>query len=85
MVARALLTEPSVVLLDEPFRGLDDQGLHILLDLVSERSASGTTVLIVAPLIEAVLPLADALFRIQGGTIQVVPDGDGRPPIGQLP
>ncbi len=67
MVARALLTEPAVLLLDEPFRGLDEQGVNILIDLVRKRALAGTTVLIVAPLVEAVLSIADAAYRIDGG------------------
>ena len=69
MVARALLTEPAVLLLDEPFRGLDEQGVNILIDLVRKRALAGTTVLIVAPLVEAVLSIADAAYRIDGGRI----------------
>jgi ABC-type multidrug transport system ATPase subunit len=69
MVARALLTDPAVLLLDEPFRGLDEQGLKALLSLVARRKLEGTTTLIVAPLIEAVLPLADSIYRMEGGRI----------------
>ena len=70
MVARALLTDPTVVLLDEPFRGLDEEGLHTLLELVANRSRNGTTILIVAPLIEAVLSVADRTYQIEGGTLR---------------
>jgi ABC-type multidrug transport system ATPase subunit len=72
MVARALLTNPSTVLLDEPFRGLDEEGLQTLLDLVTSRARAGTTVLIVAPLIEAVLSVADATYRIDGGMVRPI-------------
>jgi ABC-type multidrug transport system ATPase subunit len=75
MVARALLTEPSVVLLDEPFRGLDEEGVQTLISLVTKRRQAGTTILIVAPLIAAVLPVADATYRIDAGTVRPVTAG----------
>jgi len=75
MVARALLTDPAVVLLDEPFRGLDDLGLQALIGLVAERARRGATVLIVAPLIDAVLPVADATYRIEAGTVEETASG----------
>jgi ABC-type multidrug transport system ATPase subunit len=74
MVARALLTDPAVLLLDEPFRGLDESGLQALLSLAARRKVEGTTTLIVAPLIEAVLPLADSLYHIEGGRLLAHPD-----------
>lgn len=70
MVARALLTNPAVILLDEPFRGLDDEGLQAMTGLVARLASTGLTALIVAPLIEAVLPVADATYRIEAGGIR---------------
>jgi len=69
MVARAFLTDPAVVLLDEPFRGIDGEGLHSIIDLVTDRVGHGTTALIVAPLIDAIVPAADRTYRIQDGRI----------------
>ena len=72
MVARSLLGDPAVLILDEPFRGLDEDGLQALIGLVAHRAQAGTTVLIVAPLIAAVLPVADATYRIDAGTVRAV-------------
>jgi ABC-2 type transport system ATP-binding protein len=74
MVARALLNEPAVLLLDEPFRGLDEEGLHALLTLVRQRAQRGMTALIVAPLIEAVLPIADTSYRMENGALRILAD-----------
>jgi ABC-2 type transport system ATP-binding protein len=69
MIVRAMLANPSVVLLDEPFRGLDDEGLAAFMEVVVDRTRSGMTALIAAPLIEAVVPIADACYRIEGHTL----------------
>jgi ABC-2 type transport system ATP-binding protein len=69
MVARALLTEPAVLLLDEPFRGLDEDGLVAMVSLLTDRAEGGTTVLVVAPVIDAVNPIADATYRIENGRL----------------
>jgi ABC-type multidrug transport system ATPase subunit len=73
MVARALVTQPEVLLLDEPFRGLDEAGLQALCHLVAEQVKGGLTALIVAPLIQAVLPMADATYRIADGSLHPTP------------
>jgi ABC-2 type transport system ATP-binding protein len=70
MVARALLTDPAVILLDEPFRGIDGEGLDAILELVIARVAKGATALIVAPVIDAIVSEADAAFEIRDGTIR---------------
>jgi len=77
MVARALLTDPAVILLDEPFRGIDEEGLHSIVELVTDRVATGATALIVAPLIDAIVPVADATYEIREGVIRQTGNGIG--------
>jgi ABC-type multidrug transport system ATPase subunit len=76
MVARALLAEPAVLILDEPFRGLDAEGLDALNAIMVNVAAKGMTVLIVAPVVEPVLSIADALYRLEGGQLRDLAQSD---------
>jgi len=72
MLARALLSEPSVVLLDEPMRGLDDEGTHVVLDLLARRARAGCTILAVAPLVAELLTIANGTYVLEAGLVRSV-------------
>jgi ABC-2 type transport system ATP-binding protein len=66
-VAAALLHDPEVLLLDEPFNGMDPrQRLHMM-DLLAKLGAEGRTILLSSHILEEVERLA--------GTIQVIVSG----------
>jgi len=46
LVARALVAKPRMVLLDEPFNGLDEPNREALLSLISQAKAQGTAFMI---------------------------------------
>jgi ABC-2 type transport system ATP-binding protein len=83
MLARALLVDPPVLLLDEPLRGLDDEGLEATLSLLQQRARSGCTVLVVAPLVTELLAVADSSYRLIGGCLMALDEtrkAGGGPP-----
>lgn len=63
-LARALLPAPEVFLLDEPFTGLDPQGVSLLQDVL--REGSQTTILVTHD-VEAGRSLADRLLILKDG------------------
>lgn len=69
-LARALVTEPAILLLDEPFAALDDLLRTRLTDLLLELHARHprTTVLVTHNIAEAIL-VGDAVTAIAGGRI----------------
>jgi len=73
-VARALLQHPRVALLDEPFAGLDGDGIHGLSESIRTVARDGCAVLLVDHNTDIVAALADRMVLMAGGT--VVFDGD---------
>ena len=68
-VAAALVHEPEVLLLDEPFNGMDPrQRLH-LMDLVRRMGAEGRTVLFSSHVLEEVERVADDIQVIVAGRL----------------
>lgn len=45
-LARALLHQPQVLLLDEPFTGLDQQASRVLTEMLRKQNGEGTTILL---------------------------------------
>jgi branched-chain amino acid transport system ATP-binding protein len=58
-IARALMLEPRLVLLDEPTMGLDPKARHLIFELVREINAERRTVLLVEQNARAGLAIAD--------------------------
>jgi ABC-2 type transport system ATP-binding protein len=68
-LAAALVHDPSILLLDEPFNGLDPrQRLHMI-DLLRRMAAEGRTVLFSSHILEEVERLADAILVVYAGRL----------------
>ncbi|MCE4602442.1 MAG: ABC transporter ATP-binding protein [Desulfurococcales archaeon] len=71
-IARALLHRPRVLLLDEPFTGLDEEASSSLGHLLLEVSRGGVAVVMTSPRLEGMyLELATRVYRIQEGVLEV--------------
>ncbi len=68
-LAAALLTDPPVLVLDEPANGLDPQGIRELRDLLRARAERGHTVLVSSHLLTEVQHLVDDVVVISGGRL----------------
>lgn len=69
-ICLGLLTEPSVVLLDEPFIGLDPHAIKELKKTIEELRARGATLLISTHIIDSVDMLWDRTIILQNGTMR---------------
>jgi branched-chain amino acid transport system ATP-binding protein len=68
-IARALIRDPKVLLLDEPFEGLAPIIVRDLLDTCRTLAKSGQTIVVVEQNISAALSLADRVYVINNGHI----------------
>jgi ABC-2 type transport system ATP-binding protein len=68
-IAAALVHEPPILLLDEPFNGMDPrQRLHKM-DLLRSMAAAGRTILFSSHILEEVERLADGILVIHAGRL----------------
>jgi ABC-2 type transport system ATP-binding protein len=68
-LAAALVHEPAVLLLDEPFTGLDPVGVAVLSEVLRERAAAGVVILFSSHQLDLVESLCDAVWIVDGGRI----------------
>ena len=63
----AVMGNPSLLILDEPTKGLDPVNRKLLLDIVERHTQQGAAVIYITHLMEEVERLADRLFIIKDG------------------
>jgi ABC-2 type transport system ATP-binding protein len=68
-IAAALLSEPEVLILDEPANGLDPQSVQWLRSFLQDFAQAGNTVLISSHLIHEIAQFADNLLVIAQGEL----------------
>ena len=68
-IARGLVNEPSILLLDEPTTGLDPQARHILWDRLFRLKEAGVTLVITTHYMDEAEQLCDRLVVMDGGRI----------------
>ena len=75
MLARALVNQPELLILDEPTTGLDPQSRQLLWDKLTELKRQGLTILLTTHYMEEAERLCDRLVIVDHGQILV----EGKP------
>ena len=69
-IAAALVHDPKVLILDEPFSGLDPLAVDVVAGVLQARAAQGAAILFSSHQLDVVERLCDDLIIIAGGTIR---------------
>lgn len=77
-LARVLLSQPELLLLDEPFSNMDIGSAHQMLDLLARLKAEGRTIVLTTHQRELAEPLADALITLVAGSVSEVTHRESR-------
>jgi heme ABC exporter ATP-binding subunit CcmA len=68
-LARVLLPQPDLLLLDEPFSNMDAASARQMLTLLVQQRAEGKTILLTTHQRELAEPIADYLLTLQAGSV----------------
>lgn len=75
-MGRALMSKPSIILMDEPSMGLSPLYVNEIFDIIREINKSGTTVLLVEQNAKKALSMANRAYVLETGKITL--SGDAR-------
>ena len=76
VIARSLINEPDILLLDEPTTGLDPQARHIVWDRLFRLKQRGVTLILTTHYMDEAEQLCDRLVVMNGG--RIVAEGSPR-------
>ncbi len=68
-IAQAILRESEVLILDEPFNGLDPNGFQDLINLLKDLNSKGVTIAVSSHLLNELEQFADTFILIHKGSI----------------
>lgn len=74
MIICAFMVEPSLLIVDEPFLGLDPVAIQDLIDLLDEEKQKGTSILMSTHVLDSAEKMCDSFVVLHGG--QVLAAGD---------
>ncbi len=74
-LARVLLPQPPLLLLDEPFSNMDAASAHQMLDLLARLRSGGCTILLTTHQRDLAAPLADYFMTLEAGSLVSLKQG----------
>ncbi|OCA71047.1 ABC transporter [Chryseobacterium contaminans] len=71
LVGMLMLNKP-INILDEPFNGVDFEGVHLLYDIIRQLKSENKVVIISSHIIETLFHTCDKIVLLQNGSIQTI-------------
>lgn len=71
-LAQAIMENPEILILDEPFNGLDNRGVEEMRALFLKLKEEGKTILVASHNAEDIRVLCDHVYQMDGGVLSVV-------------
>lgn len=68
-IASALLSDPEVLVLDEPTNGLDPQGINAMRELINSIATEGKTIIISSHLLDEIQKMCSHFIILKNGTL----------------
>lgn len=69
-IAQAIMEDPELLILDEPFNGLDKHGVVDIRNIILELKQSGKTILLASHNEEDIRILCDEVYEMDGGVLR---------------
>jgi len=74
-LARVLLSQPELLLLDEPFSNMDVESVQQMVQLLAQFRAANRTILITTHQRDLAAPIADQILTLKSGRLHSLTDG----------
>ena len=68
-IAQAIMEDPSILILDEPFNGIEEKSVEKITKFIKEEAKNGKTIIFSTHIKEDLENLADIIYKIDNGTI----------------
>ncbi len=69
-IAQAIMEKPNTLILDEPFNGLDKDGVRDIHALLQEQKAQGKTIILASHSAADIAQACDVVYEMEGGKLK---------------
>lgn len=68
-IAQVLMEDPDIMILDEPFNGVENETAKKIREVLKEEKNKGKIIILASHIKEDIYGLADVIYEVDGGTI----------------